>query len=143
MFIERMLARMQEKNITKKQISRDLGFGINQIKYWQDHQNTPSADVLDAIAEYLEVSVEYLLGKTDLPTPPSLSAHECRVLQAYRDRPAVQPAVDSLLGLSEEELIPVYAAAHSEDNHPDGIVWMTREQWEALQNLPESDDPLL
>lgn len=148
MFIERMLLCMKEKKITKKQISTDLGLGINQIKYWQDHQNTPAADVVAAIADYLDVSADYLLGRTDLPSrslpnPYLLNDHELRMLTAYRGALDMQLAVDRLLGISDEELIPVYAAAHSEDNRPDGIVFIPKKQWEELQELPETEDPLL
>jgi transcriptional regulator with XRE-family HTH domain len=143
-----MLLCMKEKKITKKKISSDLGLGINQIKYWQDHQNTPAADVVAAIADYLDVSADYLLGRSErpdrsLPNPYLLNDHELRMLTAYRSAPDMQLAVDRLLGISDEELVPVYAAAHSEDNRPDGIVFLTRAQWEELQKLPESDDPLL
>ena len=148
MFIERMLLCMKEKKITKKKISQDLGLGINQIKYWQDHKNTPAADVVAAIADYLDVSADYLLGRTEspdraLPNPYLLNEHELRMITAYRSAPDMQLAVDRLLGISDEELIPVYAAAHSEDNRPDGIVFLTKQQWEDLQKLPESEDPLL
>lgn len=70
MFIKRMLELMKQQKITKKKIAADLGFGINQIKYWEDHGNTPSAETVNQIAEYLNCSVDYLLGKTDIKEKP-------------------------------------------------------------------------
>lgn len=66
MFPERMLALMKEKKISRKTISEEVGFGINQIKYWETHGNVPSGEVLAGIALYLGVSVDYLLEKTDV-----------------------------------------------------------------------------
>ena len=66
MFPERMLALMKEKKISRKTISEEVGFGINQIKYWETHGNVPSGEVLARIAQYLDVSVDYLLEKTDV-----------------------------------------------------------------------------
>ena len=66
MFPERMLALMKEKKISRKTISEAVGFGINQIKYWETHGNVPSGEVLTGIAQYLGVSVDYLLEKTDI-----------------------------------------------------------------------------
>lgn len=66
MFPERMLALMKEKKISKKTISEAADFGINQIKYWETHGNVPSGEVLARIAQYLDVSVDYLLEKTDV-----------------------------------------------------------------------------
>ena len=65
MFADQMLSLMKEKNISRKKISEDIGFGINQIKYWQTHGTTPSADVSSRIADSLGVTVDYLLGKED------------------------------------------------------------------------------
>ena len=65
MFAERMLEIMKKKNISRKKISEDIGLGINQIKYWQDRGITPKLDVAQSIADYLDVTLDYLLGKED------------------------------------------------------------------------------
>ena len=84
MFVEKMLQLMKEKKITRKQISADLGFGINQIKYWQDHKNTPSADVVAKIADYLGVPVEYFFTEQKKPSPEGESYEE-NVIILHRD----------------------------------------------------------
>ncbi len=69
MFPERMLQLMKDRKITKKQISTDLNFGINQIKYWEKNNNVPSADVLHEIAVYLGTTVEYLIEESEEKSP--------------------------------------------------------------------------
>lgn len=76
MFPERMLLLMKEKKITKRQISTDLNFGINQIKYWEKNNNIPGADVLHEIALYLGTSVEYLIEESEEKEPINVGSDE-------------------------------------------------------------------
>lgn len=76
MFPERMLQLMKEKKITKRQISTDLNFGINQIKYWEKNNNIPGADVLHEIALYLGTSVEYLIEESEEKEPINVGSDE-------------------------------------------------------------------
>lgn len=75
MFPERMLALMKEKKISRKTISEAVGFGINQIKYWETHGNVPSGEVLAGIARYLGCSVDYLLETSDERTGQKTVSH--------------------------------------------------------------------
>lgn len=70
MFAERMLLIMRQKKITKKKLCSDLGIGINQIKYWQDHNNVPSGDVVSKIAQYLDVPIDFLLCEDSAESYP-------------------------------------------------------------------------
>ena len=58
MFTERLLELMKDRNVSIRQISSDIGFGVNQIKYWKTHGTLPKADLVEKIAEYFGVSVE-------------------------------------------------------------------------------------
>lgn len=66
MFIERLLKLINEKNITKSKLLSDLSLNKNSILNWQERGTVPSADVMDSIADYFNVSIDYLLGKTDI-----------------------------------------------------------------------------
>lgn len=60
------------KNLTKnrsktiKQVTNDLGYSENYF-YSLKSGKQPSADKLQEIADYFNVSVDYLLGRTDSP----------------------------------------------------------------------------
>lgn len=101
MFPDRMLSLMKEKKITKKQISADLGIGINQIKYWEKNNNYPDADVIQRIADYLGTTASYLLELIDNPDPVSL-------VDPSKKEPPMLDAIEALLhGMTEEELADV------------------------------------
>lgn len=92
MFIERLLELMNERNVSIRQLSSDVGFGVNQIKYWKTHGTLPKADIVEKIAEYFGVSVDYLLGKEETEKAPAedLSEGERMVLEALRVIPEDQ-----------------------------------------------------
>ena len=60
---------MKDRKVTAKELSAKLEIGKNQFKYWADKGNTPSGETVSKLADYFDVSVDYLIGKTDDPSP--------------------------------------------------------------------------
>lgn len=107
----------------------------------------PSPGKLTMLAHYFGVSLDYLLGNTDDPTPQSKESdfsaqneHERALLLAYRAQPRLQVAVDRILGIEMDDYVMVYSAAKSEEDRPERIVYMRKDKWEAL--LQSSPDDL-
>ncbi len=69
MFIERLKLLLKEKGLTKKQFNEDLQLSKNIMKHWEDSGKMPSRAVLNSIANYFNVSVEYLKGESDDASP--------------------------------------------------------------------------
>ena len=63
--------------------------------------------VIDPLAEVLHCSPAYLMGWTDEPLEPKkeevqkFTDHEVTLVEAYRANPAMQGAVDKLLGIED------------------------------------------
>ena len=55
-----------KKNITGKQMSTDLGLGVNTLSNIR-RGDVKSIEIFNLIADYLNCSVDYLLGRTDSP----------------------------------------------------------------------------
>ena len=55
----------KDKNITIKKLLEDVGLGFNTMSNMKT--SMPKADNLAKIADYLDCSVDYLLGRTDNP----------------------------------------------------------------------------
>lgn len=53
------------KEITITKLEMDLGFGNSSIKKWESI-SSPSVDKVIKVANYFNVSVDYLLGRTDV-----------------------------------------------------------------------------
>ena len=147
----RNLAKEQGRSLTY--LCEKLGF--KGRTYFTDiensHRDIPT-DKLIIIADLLNTTIDYLLGNTDDPTPKLklqagtaffLSAHEAKVLTAYRDQPEMQPAVDKLLGVTMDGYVTVYAAANSASNHKHTITRIPQEKWDEIENEPNTDEELL
>lgn len=61
--LERIKALCEKRGITVSKLESDLGFGANVVYKWK--VSDPSSGKLNRVAEYLGVTVDYLLGNTD------------------------------------------------------------------------------
>lgn len=66
---ERVKITAQARGLNLQTTARRAGLGINSIYAWK--KKAPSADRLQAVADVLHVSVDYLLGNTDDPSTDS------------------------------------------------------------------------
>ena len=90
---ERIKERAKEKNVTVKRILTEVGLGVNTMSNMKT--SMPSADSLARIADYLDCSVDYLLGRT--VSGETLSEEERELIKALRSHPEMKQAVMKLL----------------------------------------------
>ncbi len=64
-FAERLRELRLEKGFSRKELAEKLGTLQRNISYWELGQRECGFDMLIKIADVLDVSVDYLLGKTD------------------------------------------------------------------------------
>lgn len=55
-----------ELNLTQEQFAQKLGFSRTAISAWEIGRNEPSNDDTIKLANFFDVSTDYLLGKTDI-----------------------------------------------------------------------------
>lgn len=70
MFNIRMKERRIEKGLTTRDIADALGVEIRTVQLYEKGERRPDFERLSEIANMLETSTDYLLGRTDDPTPP-------------------------------------------------------------------------
>lgn len=76
---ERIKKLSNDRSESLKSIATKLGFGENYFYSWKT--KSPSAENLQKVADYFNVSTDYLLGRTDVPAEPenrpfdTLAAH--------------------------------------------------------------------
>ena len=63
---EKIKRRLKEFGITAEEMLSELGMGKRTLQNYK--ASMPKADNLAKIADYLDCSVDYLLGRTDSPT---------------------------------------------------------------------------
>ncbi len=64
-FSERLRNIRREHEITQVELGKKLGYGYTAIANYESGRNEPSHADLCRIADYLDVSIDYLLGRTD------------------------------------------------------------------------------
>ncbi len=66
-----MIIRLKElrktKNISQMKLAMDLGMNQNSISRYETGERQADYETLIAFADYFNVSIDYLLGRTDNP----------------------------------------------------------------------------
>lgn len=58
----------KSKNITQKQLALDIGASERGIQQYELGERKPTYDMLIALADYFDVSLDYLVGRSDDPS---------------------------------------------------------------------------
>jgi transcriptional regulator with XRE-family HTH domain len=70
---------------TQKEIADYLNISRSTYTLYESAKRQMSNETLCALAEYFGVSTDYLLGRTDNPSPPGLyTPHEIELIRQYR-----------------------------------------------------------
>lgn len=67
MFAERLVALRKSHNLTQKQLASAIGLSEVGIQNYEGNRRKPAYDVLLALADYFDVSLDYLVGRSDEP----------------------------------------------------------------------------
>lgn len=67
MLPERLKNLRKEAGLTQRQIAEKLQVGQNSYSNWEKGKRTPIQPTIEKLAEILNTSTDYLLGKTDIP----------------------------------------------------------------------------
>jgi len=129
-------------NLSQGQLADKLNISKSTISMYELGNRSPDMEMLRQIADFFNVDINYLFGiitKPDL----TLTPHETKVMTAYRDQPEMQPAVDRILGITEDGYVTVYAAANSASNHKHTITRIPQEKWAEIENEPNTDEDLM
>ncbi len=65
MFKNKLKELRAKRAITQPMLARALNVSVGAVGNWETGNRTPDTDMLDRIARYFDVSVDYLLGRTD------------------------------------------------------------------------------
>lgn len=65
--LDNLFFRISERNLTAKKVAEATNISTGNISDWKSGRSMPSAVALDILANFLDCSVDYLLGRTDKP----------------------------------------------------------------------------
>ena len=109
--IDKIELLLKENKKKKSELCEYLGLKKTAFSHWKSGENSSYKKHIDKIAEFFNVSIDYLLGRSEVSeienkkTAPSkeeteiFSEHEIKLVYAYRSKPEMQPSIDKLLDI--------------------------------------------
>lgn len=69
LFGTRLRALREDHDLTSEEIANELHISTRALNYYENNMREPSFPLLIQMADYLNVSTDYLLGRTDIQAP--------------------------------------------------------------------------
>lgn len=91
MLFERVKELSNKRGISISELEDRIGFGKNSIYKWK--KQSPKIETLQKVADYFQVSADYLLGRTDNPNldrekmPKEIDVKDDTVIMTYGGKP--------------------------------------------------------
>lgn len=102
LFVQNVKEACKKKGVKPTVACYSSGVGRSFLNNIEARGQVPSVEKVQMLAAYLGVTTSELLGEEKEPAPCSgFTAKEAAVIDKYRSKPELQPAVDILLGVDE------------------------------------------
>lgn len=102
-YIAKSLKRLREQSgLTADEVGAMVGKSGKTVNAWENNRGQPDAEMLMRLCDIYKVS--NILAEFNPSLPHNdivLSEHEKTLITSYRSNPAMQSAVDKLLGIEE------------------------------------------
>ena len=66
-FSERLVLLRKSHSLTQKKLAAEMGLSELAIQNYESQRRKPAFDVLIALADYFDVSLDYLVGRSEDP----------------------------------------------------------------------------
>jgi transcriptional regulator with XRE-family HTH domain len=141
---ERIKKLRKEKKLTQQELGEKVNVTKVSISGYENGNRTPDTETLQKLADVLETSTDYLLGRTD---EPSLVKDEKAPYNtgtennSYEEQPEIHLTPDELKILREIKKHPVLF--HDLANAPEKKIKQLIKMWNFIkQDLEEDDEEL-
>lgn len=64
---ERLVQLRKERGVLQKVIAADNNLSLRAYRYYETGERKPDSDTLQSLADYFNVSLDYLVGRSDDP----------------------------------------------------------------------------
>lgn len=84
-FKDRLIKLRKELNLTQEELAQKIGYTRTAISAWEIGRNEPSNADTIKLAEYFSVSIDYLLGKSDIRNPEKTDLDKLQIGLSAKD----------------------------------------------------------
>lgn len=110
-FKDKLKLLRKEQNLTQEELAKVLNYTRTAVSGYESGRNEPSYDVLKTLSEYFDVSIDYLLGKTeDRKSDKLISQEKKEILERLKNIPI--------------KYIDIAEIASKKDINPDALLKM-------------------
>lgn len=102
MFPQRLKQLRDDADITQTQLAKKLNLTQSTIAYYESGKKMPTLENVEAIANFFNISVDYLLGRTNIMSPSILSINEPGPKYSIENN--IEEEIEKLSPESQEEL---------------------------------------
>lgn len=92
--------------IKQKELARQMNVSVSTISHYESGTNVPNVSILIAMAEYFGVSVDYLLGQTELNLDWNTFRREIKLFDGTLV--SLESVVNAFIELSDQSQSEVY-----------------------------------
>lgn len=64
-----------EKGMSQQEFAEAIHASQNTVSQWENGTRKPAYDIVETLADFFNVSIDYLLGKSDLRNPLDIPEH--------------------------------------------------------------------
>ena len=106
---DRMLKLLTENHISASKLAKELGFSPATMSDWKRGRTTPKADKLQAIADYFNVSLDWLLGNSDIREVKTKDGYYtdpevAKLANEIKNDPDLRILLDAKRSLSQDDM---------------------------------------
>ena len=82
-FIKKLSILLEEKNITQRELAEKINVTEVTISRYLSGERSPRIEIVSKIAEFFNVSIDYLFGKEELINPNIDTSNDQRLVAFY------------------------------------------------------------
>jgi transcriptional regulator with XRE-family HTH domain len=134
MIVNRLVRLRKDKNETQETVATKLGLSQPRYNHYESGKREPDHDLVVALADYFDTTIDYLLGRTDDPHPTSKreAAPEPQPPSERDAPPQVEPS-------SADEVV---FTVHGYGGGPAIIKRMPKADWDAMWEMHDIREEL-
>ena len=97
---------LSDNNVTAYQVGKATGISTSTLSEWKKGKYTPKMDKLQKIADYFDISVDYLLSGETKKSPDTMSEDEemMEYLNELKNNPGMRILFSKAKGATKEDL---------------------------------------
>ena len=84
-FKDRLVSLRKENGLTQEEFAKKIGYTRTAVSAWEIGRNEPSNADTIKIANFFNVSTDYLLGKSDIRNPSSIDTDKINIGLSTKD----------------------------------------------------------